>query len=749
MSASKVFAKSLLYIAAAASIAGCGSDRKRGVSEAIDVYAFANACVVVESETGFLVRDASATGFAFAATRPGDATPFFMKASGLGTFLFYDDERGFLVSDDGTELARKTALLSDVLLVNDAHESEAEWALLTTDDDELTLRHRKSGASLTTTGLGAEAAPITLHAHDGCAEFPEDFTYAEGRVERSSFEDGAVFGFVDAHSHILANFAFGGGGIFHGAPFHRLGIEHALPSCQRFHAAEGRADLFGAVFDGGAEVDFGLLLPALVSGRMPSFAHHTEGYPEFTTWPSAHFSSTHQVQYYKWLERAYLGGLRLVVQHAVNNQIICDFIGNGRIQPIRYSCNDMVAVDRQLDEIIHMQDYIDAQEGGPGKGWFRVVTSPAEAREVIGAGKMAVLLGIEVSNLFDCFLSPVPPFAPCDEAAVLERLDYYQQRGVRAVFPVHKFDNAFSAGDGQKAFIELGNLLQTGHYSNLTTDCDRSVPTVFDSGPMFFSGLNRPREDYFAPAPFDFSRFFQNPLGSLLPILDLLFEPPIEGEPEHCQSAGLTPLGEFLIDELMQRGMIIEIDHLPRRSYKRAFEMLVENDYPAVGTHGLDNAGALYALGGLSTSGFGRCRDANRPGATVDGFRGRLQKIIDNGGYPGLGFGFDLNGFAGAPGPRFGPKSVCNREQTDPLTYPFSSYAGDVTFLPPSVGERTLDFNTEGLVHIGMLPELIEEVRRDGVSDADLEPLFRSAEAYLRMWEKAERRGAALRNGAS
>jgi len=48
-------------------------------------------------------------------------------------------------------------------------------------------------------------------------------------------------------------------------------------------------------------------------------------------------------------------------------------------------------------------------------------------------------------------------------------------------------------------------------------------------------------------------------------------------------------------------------------------------------------------------------------------------------------------------------------------------------------------------VHIGMLPELIEDVRRDGVSDADLEPLFRSAEAYIRMWEKAEARAGVSR----
>ena len=78
------------------------------------------------------------------------------------------------------------------------------------------------------------------------------------------------------------------------------------------------------------------------------------------------------------------------------------------------------------------------------------------------------------------------------------------------------------------------------------------------------------------------------------------------------------------------------------------------------------------------------------------------------------------------------------------MTYPFSSYAGDVTFTEPRLGNRVVDFNNEGLVHIGMLPELLEDARRDAASDADLEPLFRSAEGYLRMWEKSERRGAEI-----
>ena len=72
------------------------------------------------------------------------------------------------------------------------------------------------------------------------------------------------------------------------------------------------------------------------------------------------------------------------------------------------------------------------------------------------------------------------------------------------------------------------------------------------------------------------------------------------------------------------------------------------------------------------------------------------------------------------------------------------SVAGDVTFTEPRVGNRVIDFNTEGFAHIGMLPELLEDARRTGATEEDLEPLFRSAEGYIRMWEAAEARAAEL-----
>jgi len=740
---------------------GCGDDSGSAPADSMraSIHSFADGCWAIRDAAArapaYLQGVAAGAGETvaneFTAVSPETASAFYFKASGLGSYLLFDQGGAYLFSE-GAQVTRRSELLSDILLVDDTFESGAEWDLLPSDGDRRAyqLRHRKSALYLTTEATLAErerAADLLLEEATGCREHPEEKTHTSGAVERVTFEDGDLFGFADVHTHIFQNFAFGGGGIVHGAPYHRLGVQHALPSCEIYHGEGGRADLAGFVNDNPGAVDLASLLPALLSGQLEQFNHATEGYPEFTDWPASN-RSTHQTQYYKWLERAYLSGMRLIVQLASGNQILCDLFGGTGFQPLRYSCNDMVSVDRQIAEAYNMQDYIDAQEGGPEEGWFRIVTSPAEAREVILDGKMAVVLGIEISNLFDCFLNPPVGFSRCSEEDVVARLDEYYDRGVRVLFPVHKYDNAFSAGDGQKGIIELGNIIQTGNYSSFTQQCDETVQGgSFDNGaPLVFPAANRPRDDFFAAPPFDFSLFFEDVFGTLAPLAPAILTGPT-GETGFCQSHGMTRLGEFLIEQMMRRGMIADLSHLPRKSYRRAYEILTQNDYPASDTHGRDNNGILYTVGGISQAWFDRCRNPDQPATTDDFFQRKVQRAIDNGGYPGVPFGFDLNGFAGAQAPRFGPRG-CATEQRDPVTYPFTSYAGDVTFHQPMVGNRVLDFNTEGFVHIGLVAEMIEDVRGDGVSDAELEPLFRSAEAYVRMWEKAERRGAEIRAAA-
>lgn len=677
-----------------------------------------------------------------------DATKFTMKASDLGTFLLYDTDRGYLAAND-KRITRETVLESDVYLVEDGYVSGAEWNVSHVDEPKagFTLQHRRThkyvNSDLDLVEDVADAAVFRIQRTDGCVGHPELSLDATGEVQKTTYDDGTLYGFVDTHSHILTNFGFGGGGVAHGAAFHRLGVEHAMGDCELFHAPEGRADFLGWGFGRGAEaeIDEVSIINLLFTGRLSEPAHATDGWPTFSDWPSQ-TSATHQTQYWRWLERAWLGGLRLVVQHAVSNEAFCELMVNTGFQPGRWDCRDMLNIDRQLEEVHVMERYIDAQYGGPGRGFFRVVESPAEAREVIAGGKMAVLLGIEVPNLFDCYLSPREDSPVCDDAHIESQLDHYYDLGVRVMFPNHKYDNAFTPGDGHRGIVELGNFVTTSHWSNYVEDCP-DVDTSFDRGSVQFGGLNAPRDEYLSEAPNPRIELDEEPLRALLPYVSLVREPALEGD--WCQKAGLTAAGETLIAGMMKRGMIVELDHLPRRSYQDAFKMLEDANYPgAAGTHGVTNSGKLYELGGVGKTSLRRCADPDDPGSMFERFASRREMIREHGGFEAQGFGFDLNGLAGVPDSRFGPDANCEQPQQDPVTYPFTSFGGDVTFTQPYMGERIVDFNTEGMIHIGLVPELIEDARRTGVSDEDLDFVFKSAEGYIRMWEAAEARAADL-----
>ena len=726
------------------------------------IYGYANGCYSMEGFDGattlfHVAANASGNAFAFSEADSKTASRFLMRASDLGTYLFYDTEKRYLTAKplpaaDGDPAAqwqftRAATLDSSVSLMDDSFRSPAEWEMepSTRDPERYQLKHYQTGQYLTLKGLTDDvsaAAIITLLPQTGCTEFPELTIDATGSVQPRAWDDGDVYGIAEIHSHIMTNFGFGGGNVFHGAPFHRLGVERALPSCEPYHGSEGRSDLVGFFYDNGVDLDVDELLPIVINGRAPEFNHFTAGYPEFTQWPNSWELSTHQTMYYRWIERAYLAGLRLIVQHATGNSVLCDLVTGVGAASVRYSCNDMVSVERSILETRNLERYIDAQAGGPGKGWFRVVESPKEARDAIGEGKMAVVLGIEISNLLDCFSTPNEAFDFCTPDIVRAELDRYEGLGVRAIFPVHKYDNAFSAGDGSSGVIELGNLINSGHYSNFVEDCP-GPDAAFDGGNVTFGGLNEPRDAYDAPPPLDMTGFAAKPVGTLFPYVDKLQEPGLTGN--YCQKHGLTPLGEMLMRELMSRGMMIDVAHLPQRGLGRAYEMLEENNYPATKTHGGTNDGRIYRIGGMTGSGLGRCGNPDVPGEMSRGFRQRVQHAADNGAYPSEALAFDLNGFAGGPRPRFGEDSGCGGTQANPITYPFTSYDGNVTFEQPHLGDREVDFNTEGMIHVGLLPEYIEDARRDGASDEDLEPLFRSAEAYIRLWEHSEASAEALK----
>ncbi len=98
----------------------------------------------------------------------------------------------------------------------------------------------------------------------------------------------------------------------------------------------------------------------------------------------------------------------------VENRVLCEIYPDMSVvqgEP-KSNCDEMDTVRREIQRIEQLEDYIDAQAGGPGKGFFRIVENPFQARKAINKGKLAVVKGMEVSEPFDCgykgIFDPVP-----------------------------------------------------------------------------------------------------------------------------------------------------------------------------------------------------------------------------------------------------------------------------------------------------------------------------------------------------
>lgn len=144
---------------------------------------------------------------------------------------------------------------------------------------------------------------------------------------------------------------------------------------------------------------------------------------------------THQADYYAWVERAWRGGQRVLVNDLVTNGMICS------IYPFKdRSCDEMTSIRLQAKLTYDLQAFIDKMYGGTGKGWFRIVTDSAQARQVIEQGKLAVVLGVETSEPFGC--KQILDTGQCSKADIDKGLDELYALGVRSMFLCHKFDNA-------------------------------------------------------------------------------------------------------------------------------------------------------------------------------------------------------------------------------------------------------------------------------------------------------------------
>jgi microsomal dipeptidase-like Zn-dependent dipeptidase len=575
--------------------------------------------------------------------------PYRMKATALAQYLLYGPDGKFLTAAGPA----------------DAPSEAAEWRA-TDDGGAVKLAPLEGDADLTV------GAPAT-----GCAEYPEISLNVRGKPLESPYPFGEVRGFLEGHIHMMA-FEFLGGSAHCGRPWHEYGAPSALVDCADHEASGGCGAALETAFGG-------------------STCHGTDGWPTFEGWPQ-HDLMTHEQTYYRWLERAWMGGLRLYANLFVENGVLCE------LYPIkRNSCDEMESVRLQIRDIYELQDYIDAQSGGPGKGFFRIVKSPFQARRVIADGKLAVVLGIEVSELFNCSHRDYQP--QCSKEDIDRQLDEVYDLGVRDLELVNKFDNALAgvAGDSGEGglVVNQGNKYRTNTYWDIetcqTTEGDKEQPAL-------------PRD-----------ALIGNGLAAFLPPGSA----PVYGDPPHCNTRGLTDLGEYLVRRMMEKRMIIDPDHLSQAARDEVMALIEAEDYSGVfSSHSWSNEKdypRIYKSGGVVAP-----SDNSTTRFAEDWKRLRGQR--DRRYFFGLGYGADMNGMSASAGPL---------DDEDGIEYPFKSFDGGVTIDKQQSGERVFDINDDGIAHYGLFPDWVEGLRQLG-GNAIVDDMANGAEAYLQMWERAE-----------
>jgi len=391
--------------------------------------------------------------------------------------------------------------------------------------------------------------------------------------ERPPIEPPPVWGIADPHLHQFTNVGFGGQFI-RGYTFDHTAsrpCDSANPAdltetadCAMAKALK-RCDLNpngdGIGHGAGGTMDF-----------LGEHYHGTMGYPKFDGWPKWS-SLDHQRVYVDWLRRAHDAGLQLIVIQLTSNEPICQTAAHNDL-----TCRDMPNVDHEIDQARAFEQYVTAHQGG----WYKIVTTPADAREAIARGQLAAVLGIETDTLFDCpsldsgdGIHPNMGFEPnqavpalglpargaCTPEQVTGRLNHYvNDLGVRYIFPIHLIDNQFGGAAVYNEFFQVANLHVNGSYFHLEPDATSPRSPTSPTSPTTACAPDVAYSMRMRNIPWDAATGIYL-FGSYSFNTDSTPAGP------HCSSVGLTPLGEHLLQEMMRLHVFIDVDHMSEHAF--------------------------------------------------------------------------------------------------------------------------------------------------------------------------------------
>lgn len=350
------------------------------------------------------------------------------------------------------------------------------------------------------------------------------------RPPLTQLDPNAVRGWADLHAHPAAHLGFGG--VFHGLPGMELRSSDPLrdlPECAPDKHAGFDAD---PVRD---EIHKRLLRQI---DAITGYRHGKHGPPDYRDWPHA-LSVVHQQMHISMVRRAYLGGMRLMIASITDNQFLAfmrnvGFNMGGNSVPTGNPDAEYRSAVAQLQFLQRL--------AAVNASWMEIAQTPAQAREAIRQGKLAIILALEMDSL--------------DADQILRLARSY---GVRSVIPIHLADNPHFGGCA--VYSDLFNTLNWFlHRRFFEVDTDPNVefrlgrPQVLRGGSM----------GAVVPAAHD-----ANPYTG--------------GSGGHKNRRGITHVDA--IKRLMREGLLVDIAHMSERATAQMLDLSRQFDYPLLNTH--------------------------------------------------------------------------------------------------------------------------------------------------------------------
>ena len=221
----------------------------------------------------------------------------------------------------------------------------------------------------------------------------------------------------------------------------------ALGSCNCYH------NFVVPPFDGSCSLQ-NLYRNQLVNSVDPHSP--TSGFPNFIEWPKYN-SVLHQQMWIDWIRKAKEGGLRVMVALAVNSHTVADAAETTGVNDDYASMNKQINAMRAL-----FSRHTDFAE---------IAYTPADLRRIVGAGKLAVILGIEMDNIGNFYdpadrkgatYNPNP-----SEADIKSEIDRLFNLGVRYIFPIHITNNTFGGTALYESSFNIANKYARGLFMTL------------------------------------------------------------------------------------------------------------------------------------------------------------------------------------------------------------------------------------------------------------------------------------------